>query len=450
MTRLPLIAAALALAGAARAAGAQGLGTQQLSFNRDTVVPVDGIVAVVGDQPILRTDVEERIGTLRAQGVQLPTDSAGEAQLVHEILGQLIDEELLVQEAKREKITVDDNDLTGTVDQQLAKVRGRFASDAEFRQQLKGAGFGSPEEYRRWLMDQQRRQLLQQKLFDKLRQDSKITPAPVSEAEVDSFFQANKGQIPRLPATVTYRQIVITPKASPKEDSLALAKAESLLVEIRKGADFATLAKRWSMDPSTKEQGGDLGWHRRGEFVPAFDRVYFALGPGQVSPVIKTVFGYHIIKIDRVQPSEVKGRHILIRPEIDSTDIAVARKLADSVVALWRSGVKYDSLAAKYHDPSEERFMPEAFPQAQLPVEYQAAIKGHKTGDILDPFEIMDKSRGVPKFFILQLTSIEPAREPSLADYRQRMRDDLAQRKGVRNYLDNLRKQTYVAILHPD
>jgi peptidyl-prolyl cis-trans isomerase SurA len=412
----------------------------------DTVVPIDGVVAVVGDQPILRTQVEEQIGALAAAGQQVPTDSAGREALAKQVLGTIIDEELLIHEAKAQKIEVSETEISGQVDQQLTKIRGRFSNDAEFRDQLKNAGFGTPDEYRRWLLDQARRQTLQQQLFQKLRQDQKLSPAPVSEAEVDSFFQASKDQMKRLPATVTYRQIVITPKASAHADSMALAKAESLLVEIRKGADFAQVAKRESMDPGSKEQGGDLGWHRRGEFVPTFDRVYFALRPGQVSPVIKTTFGYHIIKIDRAQPSEVKGRHILIRPEIDSAQVAKAHALADSVTALWRAGANYDSLVAKYHDPAEEKMMPEPFPQSELPQEYQAAIKGHKAGDILDPFSIVDKSRGVPKFFILQLTSVEDAREPTVADFRQQIRDQLSQQKAIRRYLDGLRRQFFVSV----
>jgi len=442
MPRIRIWLVAMLAAVVAAPAGAQG----PAAPSPDSTTSIDRIVAVVGDQPILRSEVEEELGKMKAEGQQMPTDSAAQQQLVTDIINGLIDDDVMVAEAKKQKIEVSDNDISGEVDKQVAQIRGRFATDAEYRQQLKLSGFGTPDEYRRWLLDKARRTSLQQKLFEKLRQEDKLPPAPVSEAEVDSFFQASKGQIPKLPATITYRQIVITPQPSAKEDSAALAKAESLLVEIRKGGDFASIAKRESMDLSNKDQGGDLGWHRRGEFVPNFDRVYFALRPGQVSPVIKTTFGYHIIKVDRVQPSEVKGRHILIRPTIDSADVQRARALADSVVKLWRNGANFDSLVARYHDPSEEKIMPDAFPQAQLPKEYQEAIKGHKAGDILDPFTIMDASRGVPKFFILDLTAVDSAREPTLADYRQDIRDRLTQQKGVRRYLDNLRKQTFVSI----
>lgn len=441
MSKLPLFLASLLIAAAAPAFAQDSNGTPP-----DSVVPIDGVVAVVGDQPILRTQLEEQIGALAASGQKMPTDSAGHAALEHRVLSTIIDEELLIHEAKEQKVEVAESEISGEVDQQLTKIRGRFSNDTEFRDQLKSAGFGTPDEYRRWLLDQARRQRLQQKLFEKLRQDKKLAPAPVSEAEVDSFFQASKEQMKRLPATVTYRQIVVTPKPSARADSAAYAKAESLLVQIRNGADFAQIAKRESMDPGSKELGGDLGWHRRGEFVPIFDRVYFALRPGQVSPVIKTTFGYHIIKVDRAQPAEVKGRHILIRAEIDSAQVAVAHALADSVTTLWRAGTSYDSLVARYHDPAEEKLMPEPFPQSELPEEYQAAIKGHKAGDILAPFSIVDKARGVPKFFILELTSVQDAREPTVSDFRQQIRDQLTQQKAVRRYLTSLREQIYVSV----
>jgi peptidyl-prolyl cis-trans isomerase SurA len=245
---------------------------------------------------------------------------------------------------------------------------------------------------------------------------------------------------------VTLRQIVIAPKPSPKQDSAAIAKAESLYVEITKGGDFEQIAKRESMDPSTKELGGDLGWRRRGDFVPEFDRVFFALRPGVVTPPLKTVFGYHLIRVDRVQPAEVKGRHILIRPAIDSADVLAARNEALDIAKQWRAGVAFDTLRTKHHDPSEESSIPQPFPQSQLPQEYQTAIAGHKANDILDPFMIVDKTRNTPKFFVVQITSIAAEHEPTVADWREKIRDQLAEEKAIRRYLDGLRKESYVSI----
>ena len=158
------------------------------------------------------------------------------------------------------------------------------------------------------------------------------------------------------------------------------------------------------------------------------------------------MFGYHLIRVDRVQPAEVKGRHILIRPAIDSADIAAARAEAADVAKQWRAGVPFDTLRVKHHDPSEESSIPQPFPQAQLPQEYQTAIAGHKANDILDPFVIQDKTRGTPKFFVVQITSIAGEHEPTVADWRDKIRDQLAEEKAIRRYLDGLRKESYVSV----
>jgi len=107
---------------------------------------------------------------------------------------------------------------------------------------------------------------------------------------------------------VTFRQIVIAPQATPKARDAARAKAESILVELKSGADFEKIAKRESMDLQTKETGGDIGWARRGENLPDYDRWLFGTGflaplpPGQLSPVVELPLGFYIIRVDRVQP----------------------------------------------------------------------------------------------------------------------------------------------------
>jgi len=419
---------------------------QQSSSDGGGSPPVDGVVAVVGTTPILRSDVEERLAQARASGQKMPEDSAGQQAMLKSILDAIIDEELLVQKAKDEKIEVADNDINADVDKRMQTIRTRFTTEKEFRDELRKSVFGTVDEFRRWLTDQSRRSQLQQKLFEKLRSDGKIAPAAVSNTEVDEFFNKNSSQLQKLPATVTLRQIVVAPKTTQRQDSLAFAKAESLYVEITKGGDFEQIAKRESMDPSTKELGGDLGWRRRGDFVPEFDRVYFALRPGVVSPPIKTVFGYHLIRVDRVQPAEVKGRHILVRPAIDSADIKAAAAEAADVAKQWRAGVPFDTLRVKHHDPSEESSIPQPFPQSQLPQEYQTAIAGHKANDILDPFVIQDKSRGTPKYFVVQITSIAGEHEPTVADWREKIRDQLSEEKAIRRYLDGLRKESYVSV----
>src|SRR4051812_3661992 len=185
-------------------------------------VTLDRIVAIVGDQPITQYDVQERVLAMGQQpGFQAPKNQAEYDKLALDVVNQLVDEELLVQKAKLLKIEVPDNEVAASVDKQVRDIRSRFSSDAEFRAELSKAGLGSPEEYRRFLTDQMRRNELQRRVMDKLRSEGKIPPVNVSETEVQEAFNRTRGTLPRRPATVTFRQIVIAPKASDAAKAVA-------------------------------------------------------------------------------------------------------------------------------------------------------------------------------------------------------------------------------------
>jgi peptidyl-prolyl cis-trans isomerase SurA len=407
-------------------------------------VPIDRVAAVVGDQPVLWTQVLSAINQRRAQGMQIPADSAGQAALARTVLNDLVDEEILVQKAKEMKLEVTDGDLTASADRQIKNIRSQFKSDEEYRTELRNAGLGTAEEYRKTLIEQYRRQNLQQKAFAELRKRAK--PVNVTEDEVTAAFERSRADLQRRPATVTFRQIIVTPKASAAAKTKAKARADSLLAEIKKGGDFELIAKRESMDPGTKQLGGDLGWNRRGSgLVPEFEMMMFALRPGDVSPVIETAFGYHIIRVDRVQSAEVKARHILIAPAIDSADVAAAKVEADSVAAQWRRGVTYDSLLAKHHDATEEKAVLQPFARDSLPPSYQAALAGTKAHDITNPFQLTNP-RGAPKFAVLQVVTSTDAGEYDPAEIRVQIRNQLAEERSIRQLLDDMRKHTYVSI----
>jgi len=420
-----------------------------------TVVPLDAIVAVVGDQPITRFDLREAVLAKVQRGeAKEPADSLQAAALDSTVLDDLIQDELLIQKAKDLKIEVLDAELTTDVDRQVRDIRSRYPNETEFRSALVRAGIGTPEEYRRFLMDQFRRQLTRQKVLRKLTQDGKIIPVNVSDAEVAAEFSRAKEFIPKKPAMVTFRQIVIAPQATSKARDAARAKAESILVELKTGADFEKIAKRETMDLQTKETGGDIGWARRGENLPDYDRWLFGngflapLSPGQLSPVIELPLGFYIIRVDRVQPGEVKAHQIVIVPKVDSADIVRARGLADSVAKLFKSGVPFDSLTKKYHDYAgkEETNVP-AWVRDSLPTSYQSAFDGKKAQDIVT-FQIPGSAQrpDVPKFVVAQLTSVEEAGERTLEEMKTAVRSELSSRGGVRKYIDSLKKSTYVAI----
>ena len=448
--RIVALATVLALPAAAAQNTPPGSPTPPRSAQADSGdLPVDRVIAVVGDRPILLSELTEELSERRARGLKIPTDSAEWMETARGVLQEMIDEEAIVQHALRDtSVHVSDLDVQNSADAQVKRVRSQFKTDAEFAQALKSGGFGTPEEYKRWMNERSRRNALQEKLFAKMRQAGKIVPVPVSEQDVNEAFEKSKSNLPKRPATVSFRQIVVPTIASPKAKEAARAKAESLLVEIRKGGDFEQIAKRESMDPGSKELGGDLGWNRRGQMVPEFDRWMFALAPGQMSPVIETPFGYHIIRVDRVQPGEVKARHILIKPHIDSADIAAAKLRADTVKMLWEGGANFDSLAAKYHDNAgqEEKGSLQPFDRSQLPDSYRTAFEGKGTGAFIDPFPIDDPARGAKKFVVAQIIKADDGGDYTLSDFKNQIRDQLAQERGMRRVIDQMRKDLYVSV----
>ncbi|MGI9043106.1 MAG: peptidylprolyl isomerase [Gemmatimonadaceae bacterium] len=406
-------------------------------------IPVDRVVAVVGNQVILWSDVMNSINQQRAAGLQLPPDSAGQAALASEALNLLVDEEILVQKARLLAIEVTPDEVNRSVDEQATRVRGQFETDEAYRAELRNAGFGTPDEYRRTLYEQFYRRALQQRAFEQLRKTA--VGRNVSDAEIQEAFEENRGQLQAAPATVTFRQVVVAPKPTAEAKARAKAKADSLLVEINAGGDFELVARRESMDPGSKPQGGDLGWNRRGAMVPEFERMMFALRPGQVSPVVETAFGYHIIRVDRVQAAEVKARHILISPQIDPADIDRAREEAALAASKLRAGAGFDSVVTRHHDPAEEKGILQPFVRDSLPASYATAIAGKTAGEVTEPFELVSQ-RGPSKFAVVQLVSVNEAGAFDEAEVKERIRTQLIAERATRSLLDDLRQQTYVSL----
>ncbi len=433
--------------GAATAAAQQPAQTTPPAPARDsTRVPLDRIIAVVGDQVITQYDVQERMLAMQQQpGFKPPQNEAEFNTLALEVINQLVDEEALVQKAAELKVEVLDNELSANVDRQVREIRARFASDQEFRAELAKAGLGTPEEYRRFLMEQVRRGELQRRAIAKLKQEGKLPPVSVSQAEVEEAFNRSRATLPRRPATVTFRQIVVAPRPTVAAREAARQKAESLLAEVKGGTEFERVAKRESADSVSALQGGDLGWARRGAMVPEFERWMFALRPGDLSPVVETGHGFHIIRVDRVQPGEVKSRHILVKPKIDSSDVARARLEADTVATKWKAATPFDSLVKQHHDPLEETSILTPIPRdTALPPSYREGFAGKKAGDIAI-FPIAGPA-GIPKFVVAQLVTVDEGGEYTLSDLKERVRQQLGEEASFRRLLDTLRKQLYVTI----
>jgi peptidyl-prolyl cis-trans isomerase SurA len=437
--------AALVLFGAGAASPLEA--RQRAPLSADSVV--DRIVAVVGSKAILRSNIEERIFQEFPQGKGLPTTPEATAQLRRDVLEALVNEELMYQEALRDTtIKLLDDDVTKSVDALVKTTRGRFASEEAWRADVRAAGFDTPDEYRLWLTEQQRRQLTIKELMSKAKGAGKLKNVSPTEHEIREYFDKNKASFPKRSETVSFRQIVIAPPAKAEAKAKARALADSILVELRKGADFAAAARRLSMDPGSKETGGEIGWIRRGTGMldPRFEDVAFSLRPGIVSDPVETSFGYHLIQVERSQPAEVQVRHILIMPALDATDADSAARSATAVRSAVEQGASFDSLQRMWHDKLEERDL-EGIPLENLPASYGEVLAGVPAGGLAPVMRMeaqVDPLRS--KYAVLLVTARVPAGEVGYEEVKEQIRQGLIDRLTQQRYIDKLRRASLVDV----
>ncbi len=425
-----------------------GAATVFSAQQRSDSAVVDRIVAVVGVQPILSSHIEERILQEFPQGRGLPTSPDSLRTLRRDLLRLLINEELMVQEALRDTtIKILDDDVTKSVDVLIKTTRARFTSEDAYRRDIRAAGFETPDEYRSWLTEQQRRALQRRELLSKLRSSGKLKSVAPTEREIRDYFEKNKGVFGKRSATISFRQIVIPPPAKPDAKARALALADSILQELRKGGDFATAARRFSMDPGTREQGGSLGWTRRGQNLDQnFEDAAFSLRPGVISDPVETAFGYHLIQVERAQPAEIQIRHILIMPVIDTADADSAARIAGNIHAAIEQGASFDSLQRIWHDKAEERELA-GFPFDSLPASYREALTDVPQGKISTVFRL-DAPTDIlrSKFVILLVTERVPAGDVRYEDVKEQIRAGLSDQLTQERYIEKLRAATLVEI----
>jgi peptidyl-prolyl cis-trans isomerase SurA len=411
---------------------------QPLNLANNQPVVIDRVVAVVGDSAILQSQLKEEVFRALASDKEPPKDTTA---LEHQVLDQMVDQMVLVQAAVRDSTTVAPGQVQQAVDRDLAERRKAFASDAQFQAALSKSGM-TEAQFRDMLSRQYQQQMMIQNYLQGVQQ--KRNPPTVTEEEIRKAFDAQKDQLGERPATVSFRQVVIAPTPSDSARAAALKKANAVLDELRKGADFATLAKHYSDDPGTRDKGGDLGWFRQGQMMPQFERVAFALPPGAISGIVETPYGFHIIQVEKVRGAERSARHILIQPTTTDADIARARALAEKVADQLVHGVSVDTLVAKYGDKTEQsRVGP--YPVDQLPAPYTDSLANVKVGDIVGPLQLQGQG-GPPKFAVVKLTEVTPAGAYTVDDLRSQLRQQIEQKKTVDEIIADLRARTYIDV----
>ncbi len=400
----------------------------------------DRILAVVGDSIVLKSDVDLLMMQYQQSG-QTITDTA---EVYRGILENRVNELLIVQAAVRDtSIHILDEQVSTLVQQELEARRRQFGGEQQFQAALKESGM-TMEDLRNMLAGDIRTRMMMREYIGKVSRERR--PPPVSDDELRRYFEENRAQFGRRPETISFTQVVILPRASDSARAEARAKLEEAMKEIAAGADFATVARKYSDDPSTRERGGDLGWFRSGAMVREFDQMAFAMQPGQISPIIETSFGFHIIKLEKVRGAERQARHILVVPTVTGADAERMRATADSVIEKLQAGANVDSIVRAIGDPNEQsRVGP--YPVDRLPAPYNTILNDVDPGMVVGPV-LLPTATGASKFAVIKVTDRKPAGEFSLSDpqFRAQLQRSVAENRLVEEIIQDLKQRTHVEI----
>lgn len=403
---------------------------------------IDRVVAVVGDTTLLYSDILGGLQELRASGRPVPEDPAQREALAREIMENRIADLVLVEAARDAGISVPDDEIRDRVEQQMREVQQRFGTERDLDAALAQSGL-SRAQYRRNLEQRMRDQQLIES-FLQARMRSRARPV-ISEEQIRGVFEERSATLGTRPANVSLQQVVIAPTPDDSARAQALRTAEEVREQLIQGGDFEVLAKRYSDDPGSKEHGGELGWFKQdGRMVREFEDMAFRLRPGQISPVVKTAFGYHIIKLDKIRGPERQARHILIRPELTDADQQRARQRADSVAAAVRGGANVLALAKQYDTPEAEVEVAR-IPISSLPPAYAAAVEGAANGSVIGPVEVEGPTGST--WAVIKLTDRQEAGPYSLDDVREQIVQRLQQQMMMEQLVAELRGQMYVQVL---
>ncbi|HQL23071.1 MAG TPA: peptidylprolyl isomerase [candidate division Zixibacteria bacterium] len=425
--RTPLIiVAALAALFAAGPAGAA----------RDTV---DRIVAVVGDKVILASELAGQMQLAVLQSKKQPKSEEEVEKLKREVLEEMISDQLFLVAAEQDtSVKVTDEEIDQALDQQVARIAANFPTTAEFEAALSQEGLTLRDLKKRY-RDDIRGQLLKQRLVGR-----RLQSVSVSRHEVEAFYSQFRDSIPTQPEAVKLAHILLALAPAPAVDDSVKTLAAALRQRVLDGADFAALSARYSSG-GAGANGGDLGWVSRDDVVEEFARAAFSLQPGDISGVVRTQFGYHVIQCEDRRDNQVRLRHILLAVQPTREDTLQTSELADSLIAEARAGGDFAQMAKAYSADDRTRATGGElgwFAVNELPVEFAAAVREWKTpgeirGPVLTEFGI----------HILKLLAYQSEHEFTLENDYDRLKELARQEKTARmieDWIDDIKARTYI------
>lgn len=341
---------------------------------------LDKIIAVIDDKIVLRSDVENKLRMeLIGRGIDVRTVPQTELEnMFNKVLENEIQRNLLLVRAREDSIEVDDERVEEMVRAQVRQFKEQFGA-ADFAEELKKAGL-TERQMRDKFREQFRNQYLERSMYEMLAQQVSVSPRDIKDFQ--EKYRRGESNI------VSLSHIFIEPVASTEQQDKIRPQAEALLERIRAGEDFAALAKEYSQDPGSASRGGDLGFFGRGTMVPAFEDVAFSLKVGEVSGLVQSQFGFHIIRVEEISGDQVRARHILFLLQKDEK---ASQQKAMALYQQIKDGSDFAELAREHSD-YEETASRGGFwanlPRSDLPPEFADVVRALKPGDVSLPVKV--------------------------------------------------------------
>ncbi len=312
-----------------------------LSFGQPQVI--DGVVAVIGQEIILKSEVEQQHESFVMQG--------GEAAKITicKVFEDMLIEKLLIHHAELDSIVVSEEEIESNMDRRLDQLVYQIGSKEKLEEYYKKSMVEIKEEMRPFM----RNQMTAQRMQGHITADIKVTPS-----EIQAFFNSlPQDSLPLINTEVELSQIVKFPEVGPEAELEAVEKLNKLKERIEGGTSFSTMAILYSEDPGSAKNGGEYKGIKRGQFVKEFEAVAFNLQIGDVSEPFKSEFGYHIVQVQAKRGEELDLRHILIKPKISEANLQEAKALLDSLRRSINDGlITFEEAAKEFSDDKESRY----------------------------------------------------------------------------------------------
>ncbi|MFZ5516284.1 MAG: peptidylprolyl isomerase [Candidatus Zhuqueibacterota bacterium] len=401
---------------------------------------LDEIVAVVEDEIILSSELTQYSMNLAFQlRIDPRKDMVKFRELQKETLNNLINQKILLAKAEEDSIEVEERQVESVLEEQINRMIEQTGSVQKLEEYL-----GAPiSKIKRNFKDDVRKNLKVETL-----RNNKFREIKINRREVEEFYRTMRDSLPEIKETVDISHILIEVKAGESSEKEARTRIEELLVRIKAGENFEDICRQFSEDPGSKEKGGEIGFMQRGEFVPEFEEVAFKLEPGQISDVIKSRFGFHIIQSIERRGDKINVRHILIRLEPTNQDEQEAGKKIFEIRAMLNdSTASFGELANKFSDDEESKNQGGHLGLFELDnlqeKEFKAAIASLKPGDSSEPFQTRFG------WHILKLNSHDEARPISVEKDWEKIENwalNLKRQREFDKWLDQIKKDVYVQV----